>query len=100
MKRIRRFNENTDQQQPTKSDYDPTRGRGHSYKENLSRGNNEFVYKVLPELEKLVSNEMSAILKKVGDNIRSGKLPDSEHDFSRDYALALGSLFYDLASKR
>jgi len=43
---------------------------------------------------------MSAILKKVGDGIKSGKMPDTENDFGRDYGLALGSLFYDLANKR
>lgn len=48
MKHIRRFNENHEKVEVAKTDYDPSRGRGQSYKENLSRGSNEFGYKVLP----------------------------------------------------
>jgi len=79
---------NTDNQD--KTDYDPSRGRGQSYKENLSRGNNEFVYKVLPELEKLVGNEMNTIVQKIMTQIKAGKLSDTENDFGRDYGLAIG----------
>jgi hypothetical protein len=95
MKHIKRFNENTEQ-----SDYDPSKGRGDSYKENLSRGNNEFVYKVLPELEKLVGNEINNLVKKIENQVRSGKLPDSENDFGRDYGLAIGSMFYNSHNKK
>lgn len=98
MQHIKRFNENNEQS--AKSDYDPKIGRGYSYKENLSRGSNEFVYQVLPELEKLVGNEMKVILKKITDQIIAKKLADTENDFGRDYGLALGSLFYDLANKK
>ncbi len=94
MKHIKRFNESAEQ-----GDYDPSKGRGDSYKENLSRGSNEFVYKILPELEKLVGNEMKALVKKVEDQVRAGKLSDSENDFGRDYGLAIGSMFYNLHKK-
>jgi len=95
MKHIKKFNENAEQ-----DDYNPSKGRGDSYKENLSRGNNEFVYKVLPELEKLVGNEMKALVKKIEDQVRAGKLSDSENDFGRDYGLAIGSMFYNIHNKK
>jgi hypothetical protein len=100
MKHIKRFNENTEAEQVSNNEYNPSKGRGDSYKENLSRGSNEFVYEVLPELEKLVGTEMSAIVKKISDQIRAGKLADSKNDFGRDYGLALGSMFYNLANKK
>jgi hypothetical protein len=95
MKHIKKFNENSEQ-----SDYNPSKGRGSSYKENLSRGSNEFVYKILPELEKLIGNEMSVLLKKIEDQVKAGKLPDAENDFGRDYGLAIGSMFYTLHNKK
>ena len=101
MKYIKKFNENIDNQNDaTKSDYDPSKGRGQSYKENLGRGDNEFVYKVLPELENLIGNEMDVILKKISDAVRSKKLPDANNDFGRDYGLALGSIFYTKFNKK
>ena len=100
MKHIMRFNENTDSSPKENTDYDPSKGRGYSYKENLSRGSNEFVYKVLPELEKLVGNEMNSIVKKIQDQVRAGKLSDADNDFGRDYGLAIGSMFYNLHKKK
>ncbi len=46
MKHIKKFNESVEDSQV--SDYNPSKGRGHSYKENLGRANNEEVYKILP----------------------------------------------------
>lgn len=100
MKHIMRFNENTDSSSKENTDYNPSKGRGDSYKENLSRGSNEFVYKVLPELEKLVGNEMNSIVKKIEVLVRTGKLSDTDNDFGRDYGLAIGSMFYKLHNKK
>lgn len=60
---------------------------------------NVSIYKVLPELEKLVGKEMNTIVQKIMTQIKAGKLSNTKNDFGRDYGLAIGSMFYDLANK-
>ena len=93
MKHIKSFNENENAAPvpaAAKSDY----------KGNLSRGDNDFVYEVLPKLEGLVGVEMKAIVDKIHNLVKSGKLPDSDNEFGRDYGLAIGSMFYNLHNKK
>lgn len=95
MKHIKSFNENENAAPapaPAAAKID--------YKGNLSRGENDFVGKVLPELEKSVGAEMKAIVEKIHNLVKSGKLPDSNNDFGRDYGLAIGSMFYNLHNKK
>ena len=72
MKHIKRFNESVEDSQV--SDYNPSKGRGHSYKENLGRANNEEVYKILPELENTVGKDIEVLVSKLEEQIKSGKM--------------------------
>ena len=95
MKHIKSFNETVEPQAKpvaAQSDYDPARGRGHSYKENLGRADNKEVYKILPEIEKLVGADVTALVKKIEDAIRSGKMEDTD---TRNIAVAIGDLVYN-----
>ena len=90
MKYIKKFNESTQDSQS--SDYDPSKGRGHSYKENLGRADNEEVYKIVPELENTSGADVQALVSKIEQQVKSGKLKDSD---SRNFALAIGHIAYE-----
>ena len=90
MKHIKKFNESVEDSQG--SDYDPTKGRGHSYKENLGRASNEEVYKILPELESTIGNDVEVLVSKLKQQIKSGKIKDTD---SRNFALAIGHIAYE-----
>jgi hypothetical protein len=90
MKYIKKFNESAQDSQS--SDYDPSKGRGHSYKENLGRADNEEVYKILPELENTIGADVQALVSKIEQQVKSGKLKDSD---SRNFALAIGHIAYE-----
>lgn len=90
MKHIKRFNESVEDSQV--SDYNPSKGRGHSYKENLGRANNEEVYKILPELENTVGKDIEVLVSKLEEQIKSGKIKDTD---TRNFALAIGHIAYE-----
>jgi hypothetical protein len=90
MKHIKRFNESVEDSQV--SDYNPSKGRGHSYKENLGRANNEEVYKILPELENTVGKDIEVLVSKLEEQIKSGKIKDTD---TRNIAVAIGHIAYE-----
>ena len=99
MKHIKSFNESVEQpvnnQQSTnqQSDYNPGKGRGYSYTENLGRADNKEVYKILPEVKKLVENDMKAIITKIENATKNNQIADTD---TRNIAAALGSMAYDI----
>ena len=90
MKHIKRFNESVEDSQV--SDYNPSKGRGHSYKENLGRANNEEVYRILPELENTVGKDIEILVSKIEEQIKSGKIKDTD---TRNIAVAIGHIAYE-----
>jgi hypothetical protein len=90
MKHIKKFNESVEDSQV--SDYNPSKGRGHSYKENLGRANNEEVYKILPELENTVGKDIEVLVSKLKEQVKSGKIKDTD---TRNIAVAIGHIAYE-----
>jgi len=94
MKHIKKFNENTQDAtaKAETSDYNPDKGRGQSYKENLARANNEEVYKILPQLENIIGNDIQNIITKIEEQVKSGKIKDTD---TRNIAVAIGHIAYE-----
>jgi hypothetical protein len=94
MKHIKKFNENT-QNTTTEveaNDYNPSKGRGDSYKENLGRANNEEVHKILTKLENIIGNDIQNIITKIEDQVKAGKINDTD---TRNIAVAIGHIVYN-----
>jgi hypothetical protein len=86
MNRIIRFNSFNESE-----NYDPSKGQGSSYKENLGRADNQVVHQILPEVEKLIGNDVKTIINKLEAAIRSQSIEDVD---TRNIAVAIGHLAY------